>query len=405
MYDRISQMEPLLPRETAKLQDLAREVLGRSAALGGQLHPVTQATVVEFLRIINSYYSNLIEGHSTHPIDIDKAMRQQYSDDPATRGLQEESLAHIQVQRQIEARLGQEPDLNVADAGFLQWLHEQFYRGLPKEMLDLPVPDSSETCQVMPGALRLRDVQVGRHVAPIASSLPAFLKRFGEFYRSGAHHGLTPILAAASAHHRLMWIHPFLDGNGRVARLYTDACLLRLPLPGYGLWNLSRGLARGRDKYMAALTLADAPRRNDLDGRGALSAEGLEAFCQFFLETCLDQIDYMGGSLRLDSLLERLRGYVELRKSKNIPPPHPGHPGLRSQAAIMLQEALLRGEIPRGEIVGLSGLGERTGRSLLAQLLDEGLLGSHTAKGPVRLMLSPHLAEYLFPGLYPRQWG
>jgi Fic family protein len=89
-------------------------------------------------------------------------------------------------------------------------------------------------------------------------------------------------MAAIASHHRLMWIHPFLDGNGRVARLYTDACFCRLPLPGYGLWNVSRGLARRRDEYMAALTSADAPRRNDYDGRGSLSNDELARFCYCF---------------------------------------------------------------------------------------------------------------------------
>ena len=72
MYRQTSQMEPLLPDGSPDLEDLAREVVSRSAALGGQLHPVTRDAVVELLRIINSYYSNLIEGHSTHPIDIER---------------------------------------------------------------------------------------------------------------------------------------------------------------------------------------------------------------------------------------------------------------------------------------------------------------------------------------------
>jgi Fic family protein len=36
------------------------------------------------------------------------------------------------------------------------------------------------------------------------------------------------ILAAAAAHHRLLWIHPFADGNGRVARLMSHASLLEV---------------------------------------------------------------------------------------------------------------------------------------------------------------------------------
>ena len=76
MYQNPSAMEPLLPCGGPGLEDMAREVVTQSSALGGGLHPVTRQAVVELLRIINSYYSNLIEGHGTHPIDIERAMRE-----------------------------------------------------------------------------------------------------------------------------------------------------------------------------------------------------------------------------------------------------------------------------------------------------------------------------------------
>lgn len=412
MIDSISQMEPLLPTKAEELEDMALKVVSRSASLGGQLHPVTQRTVVELLRIINSYYSNLIEGHSTHPIDIARAMQKQYSDDPAKRNLQMESIAHIEVQRLIESRLLKDATVNVADASFLCWIHQEFYDRLPPEMRLVKHVDTSETAEVVPGALRDRDVAVGRHIGPPASSLAGLLDRFGSFYQSGAHHGLMPIIATAASHHRLMWIHPFLDGNGRVTRLYTDACFLRSPLAGYGLWNVSRGLARKRSDYMAALAMGDLPRRNDLDGRGALSNEGLISFCRFFLGVCLDQINYMSGLLQLESLIDRLRAYVELRRSKaTIALSRSAYSSIgddstiRAEAAVMLQEVLMKGEVPRGEMTRLAGLAERTGRMLLAQLLGEGLLTSDSPKGLVRLALPSHLVGYLFPGLYPDQLG
>ncbi len=122
MYQRTPQMEPLLPSGSPDLEDTAREIVSHSAALGGQLHPVTRDSVVALLRIINSYYSNLIEGHHTHPIDIERAMRQDYADDPARRDLQLESLAHIHSQRSVETRLLDEPDLNIAGPDFIVWL-------------------------------------------------------------------------------------------------------------------------------------------------------------------------------------------------------------------------------------------------------------------------------------------
>jgi Fic family protein len=135
---------------------------------------------------------------------------------------------------------------------------------------------------VKPGQLRQREVIVARNVGPSWEQLPAFLDRFAAEYASARHHGVMPVIAIAASHHRLMWIHLFLDGNGRVTWLYTDACFLRLPLPGSSLWNVSRGLARRRDAYMTAFSGADAHRCNDSDGRGNLSDKGLAAFCGFF---------------------------------------------------------------------------------------------------------------------------
>ena len=111
----------------------------------------------------------------------------------------------------------------------------------------------------------------GYHDPPSQEVLQALLKRFAECYAPEQHHGVLKLVAAAAAHHRLMWIHPFLDGNGRVARHFTQASLHRIPLQGLGLWSVSRGLARRYVEYKAALSRADAPRRNDLDGRGNLS--------------------------------------------------------------------------------------------------------------------------------------
>lgn len=82
-------------------------------------------------------------------------------------------------------------------------------------------------------------------------------------------------------------------------------------LEGGGLWTLSRGLARQRPRYYDHLQTADAGRRNDLDGRGNLTDAGLAAFCQFFLETVLDQIQFMSGLLGLSALRTRVERYFQ----------------------------------------------------------------------------------------------
>jgi len=46
-------MEPLLPDKREALEDMAREVVAQSSALGGQLHRITQEAVAGLLRIVN----------------------------------------------------------------------------------------------------------------------------------------------------------------------------------------------------------------------------------------------------------------------------------------------------------------------------------------------------------------
>lgn len=401
MTSEVHKMTPLFPEKAEELHDLALSVIQKSAALGSRQHPVTLRSLQELLRIINSYYSNLIEGHNTHPYDIVRAMKKDYDAEPAKRNLQFESVAHITVQGEMEKRLEEDPGINIAGREFLCYIHREFYRQLPEEFRIMTEPDTGRESRVVPGELRKEAVKVGRHIPPDSGSLDDLFQRFGEFYAPDRHHGAAKLVAATAAHHRFMWIHPFLDGNGRVARLCTEAYFHRIPVDGYGLWSASRGLARRNADYKAALTRADATRRNDLDGRGYLSNEGLIHFCRFFLKVCLDQVEYMGGLLKLEELIQRIRQYIDLRNRGTAMGPSGGKEPLRPEAFRMLQEVLIHGSAARGDVIHASGLKERTGRNLMGKLLEEGLLVSDTPKGEVRQGFPIHAAGWFFPELYP----
>jgi Fic family protein len=405
MTSQIHRMTPLMPEgsKADHLKDMAMDVIKKSAALGGQQNRITLDSLRDMLRIINSYYSNLIEGHNTHPYDIVRAMEQKYDAEPAKRNRQKESVAHIAVQIKMEKRLEIEPQLNIVSKDFLCYLHREFYKQLPEEFRIATDPETKREITVVPGEVRDEWVKVGRHVPPESAHLEELLDRFQEAYAPEKHYGAEKIIALAAAHHRLMWIHPFLDGNGRVARLLTEAYFQKAGVTGFGLWSVSRGLARKKADYKAALSLADAIRRNDLDGRGNLSNEGLMDFCHFFLEVCLDQVDYMGTMLRLDGVVERIKSYIDLRERGSILGPSGIKEPLRPEAARMLQEVLVFGAVTRGNIIKASGLGVRTGRTLLGQLIEEGLLTSGSPKGEVKLGFPIHAAAWFFPDLYPFQ--
>ena len=274
---------------------------------------------------------------------------------------------------------------------YAQWVHREFCRRLPPDMLWVEEPHSRRRIPVVPGELRDGEVQVGNHVAPAAAALPRFLERFDEAYNSEHLSKVRKVIATAAAHHRFAWIHPFYDGNGRVARLMTHSMLKRLGI-GNSLWSVARGLARRVDQYKSLLADADQLRHSDLDGRGALSQEALVGFCRFFLETCIDQVAYMRSVLEPTKILNRLEIYTQ----EEIGAKH-----LMKGSFTLLREALLAGEFERGNAAALTGYKERAARTILSRLIEKGLLVSDTPKSPVRVGFPIGVVERLFPSLYP----
>lgn len=397
LYQHPSAMEPMMPAGAGvhELHDRALTLDQRAARLSGRVAPGTARALRALVRSLNSYYSNLIEGHYTRLRDIERALQDDYSADPAQRALQVESRAHIEVEALIEERLSSASPLDPSDPEFLCWIHREVYARMPKDFRT--IEHRGRQVEIEPGELRTEEVEVGHHVAPAAAALPRFLGRFHEVYGADKQHGTARYLAIASAHHRLLWIHPFLDGNGRVARLYTQAALASLfDIDGYGLWSITRGLARNRNAYREALMAADGQREGDLDGRGNLSNRQLLAFCGFFLDACLDQVNFMESLLDLDGLRTRVLGYVALRVGGNLP----DQPKLRREAGPLMVEALVHGEVPRGAVPELTGLKERTARDLVSQLVSEGLLRAESHRAPLSIGLPSTVVPYWFPRLY-----
>jgi len=391
-YTRPNQIEPLLPQtSSSELTDLAVEVIQKSSALGSSVHPKTRRAVVDLVRSMNSYYSNLIEGHNTLPTDIEKALTKNYSKDPAKRALQIESAAHIEVQQLIEDALDGDPSVNICQKEFLCWIHAELYKRLPDEFREVKAKDGSIKV-VEPGFFREDEVEVGNHIAPSYASLGEFVRRFCSIYGNEGLSKTDKVLCAAASHHRLAWIHPFLDGNGRVTRLFTHAFLIKAQIDGHGMWTVSRGLARNKEAYLASLATADNHRQGDLDGRGNLSNSGLFNFCRYFLMTALDQIEFMSDLLSFDGLQNRINGYVEKQVLLGE---------LQPEARYLLQEAYLKGEVPRGEASRITGRPQRSAHEIFKQLLRKGLLVSDTERGPLRLAFPARAVGYYFPRLYP----
>jgi Fic family protein len=186
-------------------------------------------------------------------------------------------------------------------------------------------------------------------------------------------------------------MHPFLDGNGRVARLMSHAVLLDTLDTG-AIWSVARGLARNLGDYKTLLANCDRTRRNDLDGRGALSEEALAEFTRFFLTICIDQVTFMDSLVQPDRLRSRILLWSEEEiRFGELPP----------KSVNILEAVLYRGELPRGDADTVVGTGERQARRIVSALLGKGVLVSESPRAPLRLAFPATLASRWMPGLFP----
>ena len=389
----VSLMEPLLITDSSRyrgpLTDLALDLAQKSAGFRRSLPAAMLASLADLVRAMNCYYSNLIEGHDTHPVDIERALKNDYSQDRRQRDLQLEAMAHIAVQQWIDTG-GLKGRVATAAAAIAE-IHRRFCEMLPEDLLWIEDPITNERIRLLPGAFRGRDVQVGTHIAISAGALPRFLGRFEQAY--GNLGKADSIVSTAAAHHRLLWMHPFMDGNGRVARLTSHAMLLDILDTG-AVWSVARGLARNVQQYKTLLANCDMTRRNNLDGRGALSEEALAEFTRFFLTVSSDQVAFMEGFMQP----ERLRTRVLLWAEEEI---RMGH--LPAKSGSVLEAVLYRGELPRGDAATVVGTGERQARRIVSALLEKQVLLSDSPRFPLRLAFPAALAWRWMPGLFPEK--
>lgn len=392
-YGSWQQFTPLLPGDVHmdRLHDMTQPILTATAKLTHTAHSTARDALRALVRNMNSYYSNLIEGQSTSPYYIDRALAKNFSEQPDIARRQRIAIAHIQAETELERIAAATPQATMT-ADFIQDAHAQLYSRLDPEDRRLDAPPHQI---VAPGTFRTVEVTVGRHLPPVPASIPEFLTAFSRAYM----HERTwewRLIAIACAHHRMAWIHPFPDGNGRATRLQTHVALY--PLTG-GLWSVNRGLARNKERYYEYLAGADRPRAGDLDGRGNLSERGLVRWVEFFLEMCRNQAEYMASLYDLDGMNTRIGALVQYRMAMEKPK-GVNYAGMRTEAALPLRYLFGTGPMTRKEFVQATGLNDRTARNLLRYLLAEGYVTSDSDRGPLRFGLPLRAVDMLLPKLY-----
>jgi Fic family protein len=395
---------PYFPSEAnplrARLLQKSEQVYVRSMSLGAGLNPIVLAAIRANLTMTNNYYSNQIESQGTHPVDIERAMRADFSAQTEQQLMQKLALAYADAQQQVFAFATSPQCPNLFSIEAIQTIHKALYgsKHLPPEFLLIKDHAGQIQLTMQPGLVRDRDVKVGSHIAPSATELSRLLNQFAQHYAFNQIELATQkIFKTVIAHHRFMYLHPFLDGNGRVGRLMMDAALAQIDPSGHGLWSLSRGLARNKADYYRLLAQADNVRRGDLDGRGQLTESGLVAFVDFMLEVALDQIAFMAQTLKLDGLETRLQGHLKLCEMAMVnEPPYP------KETAKLIPHLLIHGEITKSHLAGLLGVSERKARTIAGELKQRGLVTEVNQKSPLQIHFTSQMMAVLFPDIIPR---
>jgi len=388
-----SWLDPILPDALPpSIIALADALPRKTQFLAGRLPPETAARLRRLLQITNTYYSNLIEGQYTEPADMQKAQAAPVKDRKRLKSLAVDQMA---VQALFERTLSQRgpfPWSAMFAPELISTAHDRLFRGASDAERTL-----SDGSVMQPGALRSitgQNVVVGNHDAPHASTVDGMLRHL----QAGFGRQTDPrrqLVSSLAYHHRLAWVHPFADGNGRVARLITHLQLVQLGLEPT-LWSLSRGLARQHQDYYSALTMADRPREGDLDGRGQLSQRRYFEFIELMLQVCHDQVDYMTAAVDPSKLRERvIRAFRFNEKLLQQ--------GIRPESAPAIIALITQGSLPRNEIKTFTGLTPRPAIDELSRLIKVGLVESRTPKSRI---VTPGLpawfAQDIFPDLHRR---
>lgn len=201
--------------------------------------------------------------------------------------------AHIEVETLVDRRIQEArasgKNFDPMDPELFLWLHGEFYRRMPAEFRRMG-DESIAPVEIIPGELRDRMVAVGNQWCPEPAALPGLLEHFHDCYRLDRFNTIEEkLIAVVASHSRFEWIHPFLDGNGRVGRLALHAALSWV-LPCAAWWPVSTGFEREREGYLVAIAHSHWARAHDTDGRGPLSERELIGWCRFVLENLIGEI-------------------------------------------------------------------------------------------------------------------
>lgn len=244
------------------------------------------------------HFSTLLERNSLTQIEAERAVRRTLD----ARGAAEiELLNYVAALEHIEGG----PSTISYDVDFIRKLHGLITRGLGLEGTDFAPRHEGEWRDgeaVIPN--RMREIE---HVGvPAGDELDARMRGLSSYLER--HHQSVeypgPILAAV-AHHAITDLHPFADGNGRLARVFAFAVLIRERVMIRRLVSPDRHYALNKPAYLAALR--SAKRLGESTDRWT-SPANLEPWLLYYTSGLADECDRMASRVaELNRVAEQVK--------------------------------------------------------------------------------------------------
>lgn len=192
-----------------KLRLLENELIeSRKAGILGRENAIRHARDQLLLMV---FHSNKIEGNP-----LTKGETEEIISKDSSSNLSKQEKEAFNLQRAYSWMLDYLNSCFEEPEGFIRNLNKMMFEGI-----------SPEGGQYRRKAVKISGMDF---TPPNSSSVPAFMERLAEELKGGIKER-SVVEFAATMHTKLVWIHPFVDANGRTARLLMNAILLSNGLP------------------------------------------------------------------------------------------------------------------------------------------------------------------------------
>jgi cell filamentation protein, protein adenylyltransferase len=216
---------------------------------GARVLPAVADQLRASARVGTVHYSNLIEGNELPLIEAERATRGQLT--PDTRA-KIELINYVSALDLIDRRLA-EGSLELT-SGFLKELHKAATNGLGREEDPHFKPHHEGEWRDGDAFVIDRMTQRVMHEGPPPGEVQSRMLGMFQWLDGVLQREDYPVFVAASVmHFGITDVHPFADGNGRVARLFQVALLMNADLLPGRMFSFERYYAEDRDAYYGAL--------------------------------------------------------------------------------------------------------------------------------------------------------